>query len=146
MSTGPGNPNPSNPSIHPAFASIHDELVDHVESQLASSPVMQGVQPLVMGGPSEGGRTVGGGGRPFGVGLPSGLSIDPSGAVRFAEDFIVQYLGGFAEQYVRNNAAVVKKWVADSVLSLVSRLVTDVEGHPTVMQARQDAAERGGEE
>jgi hypothetical protein len=146
MSTGPGNPNPSNPSIHPAFASIHDELVDHVESQLAASPVMQGIQPL-MGGPAEGGRAAGaGGGRPFGVGFPSGLSIDPSGAVRFAEDFIVQYFGGFAEQYVRNNAAVVKKWVSDSVLSMVSRLVTDVEGHPTVMQARASAAERGGEE
>jgi hypothetical protein len=140
MSTGPGNPNPSNPSVHPAFAAIHDELVDHVESQLASSPVMQGIQPL-MSGPAKGGRTVG-----AGIGLPSGLSIDPSGAVRFAEDFIVQYFGGFAEEYVRNNAAVVKKWVSDSVLSLVSRLVTDVEGHPTVMQARASAAEQGGEE
>jgi hypothetical protein len=137
MSTGPGNPNPSNPSIHPAFASIHDELVDHVESQLASSPVMQGVQPVMGGPPGTPSRA---------FGLPSGLSIDPSGAVRFAEDFIVQYFGGFAEEYVRNNAAVVKKWVSDSVLSMVSRLVTDVEGHPTVMQARQDAAERGGEE
>jgi hypothetical protein len=137
MSTGPGNPNPSNPSIHPAFAAIHDELVDHVESQLASSPVMQGVQPLMGGPPGTPSRA---------FGLPSGLAIDPSGAVRFAEDFIVQYLGGTAEQFVRSNAAVVKKWVSDSVLSLVSRLVTDVEGHPTVMQARQEAAERGGEE
>jgi hypothetical protein len=137
MSTGPENPATSNPSVHPAFAAIHDELVDHVESQLAASPVMQGIQPLMGGPPGTPSRT---------FGFPSGLVIDPSGAVRFAEDFIVQYLGGTAEEFVRNNAAVVKKWVSDSVLSLVSRLVTDVEGHPTIMQARASAAEQGGEE
>jgi hypothetical protein len=129
MSTGPGNPNPSNPSIHPAFAAIHDELVDEVTAALDSHPVMRAAKPL-MGG----------------VGFPSGLSIDPSGAVRFAEDLFAQYAGSALEQWVRDHAPMVKKWIADSVLALASRLITDVESHPVIMQARQDAAERGGEE
>jgi hypothetical protein len=135
MSTGPGNPNPSasNPSIHPAFASIHDELVDHVQSELASHPAMQAT-PLAMGGPSGG------------FGLPSGISLDVSALVRVGEDYFVQILGNSVEQFVRTNAPAIKRYLSDAASAFLSRLVTDVEGHPTVMQARQDAAERGGEE